>query len=72
MKVKSTHSVQPKKAKHMSDETFANLKESLEEALAFERGEERKLHVTRIRSPHPPKSSFTQGSPLTSEPEPMA
>jgi hypothetical protein len=39
----------------MSDEAFADLKEALEEALAFERGEQRDLHVTRIRAPPPPK-----------------
>jgi hypothetical protein len=55
MKAKRSSSVQPKKARHMSDEAFADLKEALEGALAFERGERRDLHVTRIRAPRPPK-----------------
>lgn len=49
MKAKSTRSVEPKKARHMSVEAFADLEESLEEALAFERGECRDLRVTRIQ-----------------------
>ncbi len=34
----------------MSDEEFAELKQALEEAIAFERGERRDLCVTRIRA----------------------
>jgi hypothetical protein len=48
MKAKKSRSIQPKKVRHMSDEAFADIEESLEEALAFERGERRDLHVTRI------------------------
>lgn len=46
----------------MGDEAFADLKEALEGALAFERGERRDLHVTRIRAPHPPKKKSPKNS----------
>jgi hypothetical protein len=49
MKAKSTGSVQPKEEKHLSDQAFATLKEAMEGALAFERGERRDLRVTRIQ-----------------------
>jgi hypothetical protein len=39
----------------MSDDAFADIKEAVEDALAFERGERRNLHVTRIQAPRPPK-----------------
>jgi len=45
----------PPKTNYMSEETFADLKEALEGALAYERGERPDLHVTRIRAPRPPK-----------------
>jgi DNA-directed RNA polymerase specialized sigma subunit len=32
----------------MSDDAFADIKESIEDALAFERGERRNLNVTRM------------------------
>ncbi len=35
----------------MSDDAFADLKEALEGALAFERGERRDLNVTRVQAP---------------------
>ncbi len=35
----------------MSDEAFVDLKEALESALAFERGERRDLRMTRIPPP---------------------
>jgi len=47
---KSTRKGQRKKTEYMSDEAFADLREALEGALAFERGK-RRLHVTRIRVP---------------------
>jgi hypothetical protein len=56
MKATSTGSVEPKEAKHMSDEAFADLKEAMEGALAFERGELRDLKATRIQAPHAPKA----------------
>jgi putative transcriptional regulator len=40
----------------MSDEAFANLKESMEDAVAFERGKRRELKITRIQAPRPPKA----------------
>jgi hypothetical protein len=40
----------------MSDEAFVDLKEAMEDALAFERGERRKLKVTRIQGPQPPRA----------------
>jgi hypothetical protein len=41
----------------MSDEAFADLKEAMEDALAFERGERRNLKVSRIQAPRRPKAS---------------
>jgi hypothetical protein len=43
-----TRSVQSDKTLCMSDVAFADLRKSLEDALAFERGERSALHVTRI------------------------
>jgi hypothetical protein len=40
----------------MSDEAFADLKAALEDALAYEQGGRRDLHVSRIRAPRPPKA----------------
>lgn len=51
MKAKSARSIKPKETRHVADEAFADLKEALEGALAFERGERRDLHKTRIRAP---------------------
>lgn len=39
----------------MSDEAFSDLKQALEDALAFERAERRGLSVMRIEGSHPPK-----------------
>jgi hypothetical protein len=39
----------------MSDEAFADLKEAMEDSLAFERGRRRDLKVTRVEAPRPPK-----------------
>jgi hypothetical protein len=47
----------------MSDEAFADLKEALEGALAFERGERRDLNVTRIQAPRPPKEIASKCCP---------
>jgi hypothetical protein len=44
------------KTNYMSDETFADLKKAIKDALAFERGERRDLHVTRIQAPASPKA----------------
>jgi hypothetical protein len=46
---KRTRKVQTDKATHMSDEAFADLKQALEGARAFERGERLDLDVTRIQ-----------------------
>jgi putative transcriptional regulator len=56
MKATRTRKVQTNKANHMSAEAFGDLKEALEGALAFERGERRDLKVTRIQAPRPPKA----------------
>jgi putative transcriptional regulator len=56
MKATRTHKVQTNKANYMSDEAFGDLKEALEGALAFERGESRDLKVTRLQAPRPPKA----------------
>jgi DNA-binding transcriptional regulator YiaG len=43
------------KSNYMSDEMFADLKEALEDALAYERGERTDLRVTRVTVQRPPK-----------------
>jgi putative transcriptional regulator len=61
MKVsKKAHRVQTNKTNYMNDEAFADLKEAMEDALAFERGQRRNLKVTRIRAPRPPKALSAQ------------
>ncbi len=62
MKAKSTRSIKPEKTRHVGDEAFADLKEALEGALAFERGEPRDLRVTRIRAPRHPKKTLPKDS----------
>ena len=56
MKPARTRKVQTNKTNYMSDEAFADLKEAMDDALAFERGERRDLKVTRIQAPRPPKA----------------
>ena len=56
MKTGKARKVQINKANYMSDEAFADLKEAMEDALAFERGKRRDLKVTRIQAPRPPKA----------------
>ena len=56
MKAARTRKVQTNKTNYMSDEAFADLKEAMEGALAFERSERRDLKVTRIQAPRPPKA----------------
>ena len=55
-----TSKLQPSNIYHMSDEAFADLKEAMKDALAFERGERRDLKVTRIQRPRPPKTQSPQ------------
>jgi hypothetical protein len=43
------------KTNYMCDEAFGDLNQAVEDALAFERGERRDLHVTRIEAQGPPK-----------------
>ena len=56
MKSGKTRKVQTNKKNYMSDEAFADLKDAMEDALAFERSMGRDLKVTRIRAPRPPKA----------------
>ena len=56
MKTAKTRKVQTNKTNYMNDEAFADLKEAMEGALAFERGARRDLKVTRIQAPRPPKA----------------
>ena len=56
MKTARTRKVQTNKTNYMSDDAFADLKEAMEDALAFERGKRRNLKVTRIQGPRPPKA----------------
>ena len=60
MKIAKTRQVQTNKTNYMSDEAFGDLKEAMEDALAFERGKRRDLKVTRIRAPRPPKAMSAQ------------
>lgn len=60
MKAARIRKVQTNKTNYMSDEAFADLKESMEGALAFERGERSDLKVTRIQAPQPPKAMSAQ------------
>jgi putative transcriptional regulator len=55
MKTEKTRKVQTNKTNYMSDEAFADLKGAMEDAVAFERGS-RRLKVTRIQAPRPPKA----------------
>jgi hypothetical protein len=57
MKVKDSSKERRNKATHMRDEAFADLKQALEGAFAFERGERRELRVTRIEGSRPPIAS---------------
>ena len=57
VKAKDCPKAQTNKTTYMSDEAFADLKQALEDALAFERAERRDLSVTRIRGSRPPKAS---------------
>lgn len=54
---KRTRKAQTDRATYMSDEAFADLKQALEDALVFERGESRELKVTRIEGSRPPAAS---------------
>jgi len=56
MKRGKTRKVQTNKTNYMSDEAFADLRNAMEDALAFERGKGRDLKVTRIQAPRPPKA----------------
>jgi putative transcriptional regulator len=56
MKTAKTRKVQTNKKNYMSDEAFADLKEAMEDALAFEEGKRRDLKITRVRVPQAPKA----------------
>jgi hypothetical protein len=56
MKRENTRKLQTNKTNYMSDGAFAELKQAMEDALAFERGKRRDLRVTRIQVPRPPKT----------------
>ena len=56
MKTGKTRKAQTTKTNYMSDEAFADLKDAMEDALAFEHGKRHDLKVTRIQAPRPPKA----------------
>jgi putative transcriptional regulator len=56
MKTGKIRKVQTNKTNYMSDEAFADLKEAMEDAIAFERGKHHDLKVTRIQALRPPKA----------------
>lgn len=55
MKTENSRNVQTNKKNYMGDEAFTELKDAMEDALAFERGKRRGLKVTRIQAPRRPK-----------------
>jgi hypothetical protein len=57
MKAKDSPKTQTNKTTYMSGEAFGDLKEALEGALAFERGERRDLNLRRIQGLRLPKAS---------------
>ena len=57
MRAKDSRKVHTNKTTNMSDEEFADLKQALDDALAFERGERRDLSITRIQAACPLKAS---------------
>jgi len=61
---KKTRKVLTNKTNYMSDEAFAELKQAIEDALAFKRGQRRDLKVTRIQGPRPPRQC--QSGPMGS------
>jgi hypothetical protein len=56
MKAKDSPKAQRNKATYMNDHAFADLKQALKDALAFERGTRRELRVTRIEGSRLPKA----------------
>lgn len=57
MKAKDSPKAHRNKATRMSDEAFGELKQALEEALAYERGDRRELRVSRIEGSRQPTAS---------------
>jgi hypothetical protein len=57
METKLTCRAQTNKADYMSDVAFANLKQALEDAVAFEPGERRHLRAKQIQGSRRPKTS---------------
>jgi hypothetical protein len=57
MTAKDSQKVHTNKTTNISDEEFADLKQALENALVFERGEGRDLSITRIQAAGPPEAS---------------
>lgn len=49
MKARNSPKAQSNKTTYMSDEAFGDLREALENALAFELGKRRDLRITRFR-----------------------
>jgi putative transcriptional regulator len=54
MKPTTKRKVKAKKQRYVSDETFGNIVKSLEEMVAYERGEKLPLRTTRIAIPPKP------------------
>lgn len=50
----TTRKAKVSRKNYMSDEAFGELRGALEDALAYERGEQRDLKVTRVAVPRPP------------------
>lgn len=54
--------VQTNGVNSMNDEAFPDLREAMEDAVAYERGERRNLKVSRIQAPRPAKASAGQSN----------
>lgn len=64
MNAKNQKASSGKSQQHMSDETFRELKESFEEALAHARGKKTKSRVTRIQIPTQSPTAKTSRVPI--------
>lgn len=60
IKAKRSADDQTSKANYITHEAFADLKQALDDALAFERGERRDLNKTRIQAPQSPRVTSTR------------
>ena len=60
MKAAKPRPVRTKNTNYMSDEAFADLKKAMVDALAFERGVRRDLHVMRVEAKQRPQKRHSR------------